>query len=545
MWHTGIDWRPDSSAVKGSVWSLLATSRKRENRRGLETRFRKLRGEREILQTTLRSSFTFHSNPPSPFSARHRNLDIHYHMDMTESLESLPINEGAEISYLSSAHPYDAQESDHFPEAIQDDASHRATCNLLYISHSLSTWNSRAFEFGAFLFLSALYPQTLLPASVYALTRAGRDTSTPFVFLTLLCGLAVIEKLSAILNTISIERDWVIVLAQNNESRLRTLNSRMRRIDLFCKLVGPLAISFLDEYSLRTAIVSTGLMTAVSVGIEYLAIAKVYWAVPALRTSQVTSQTQLSETQVTIWARFHEALSGTITYFHHPAFLPSFALALLYLTVLSFAGQMITFLLSLGISPGALGILRGVAAIFEMSATWLAPKIMANIGAIRAGIWFLNFQLLCVSVACLFFWLDVSPNIAAIGTVCAVIASRIGLWGFDLSAQIIVQEEVEAELRGIFSSQEFAFQNIFEMLSFASTILLPNPNQFKYPAAISTAAVALAGVLYAIFVRARRGHLLHLSHCFERSRKSGRGDGWVRVPGQDDSNDSHELTARP
>lgn len=43
----------------------------------------------------------------------------------------------------------------------------------LYLSHFLSTWNSRVFEFGAVLFLSTIFPGTLLPASVYALARAA------------------------------------------------------------------------------------------------------------------------------------------------------------------------------------------------------------------------------------------------------------------------------------------------------------------------------------------------------------------------------------
>lgn len=51
-------------------------------------------------------------------------------------------------------------------------ASFNSTKRLLYTSHFLSTWNSRVFEFGAFLFLASIYPQTLLPASVYAMTRA-------------------------------------------------------------------------------------------------------------------------------------------------------------------------------------------------------------------------------------------------------------------------------------------------------------------------------------------------------------------------------------
>ncbi len=42
----------------------------------------------------------------------------------------------------------------------------------LYLSHFLSTWNSRVFEFGAVLYLAAVFPETLLPMSVYAFTRA-------------------------------------------------------------------------------------------------------------------------------------------------------------------------------------------------------------------------------------------------------------------------------------------------------------------------------------------------------------------------------------
>ena len=42
----------------------------------------------------------------------------------------------------------------------------------LYISHFLSTWNSRMFEFAAFLFLAAVFPGTLLYASIYALARS-------------------------------------------------------------------------------------------------------------------------------------------------------------------------------------------------------------------------------------------------------------------------------------------------------------------------------------------------------------------------------------
>ncbi|KAI6898900.1 putative Ferriportin iron efflux transporter [Hortaea werneckii] len=423
-------------------------------------------------------------------------------------------------------------------------ASFNSTKRLLYTSHFLSTWNSRVFEFGAFLFLASIYPQTLLPASVYAMTRAMfavflSSATGQFWLLLPLCLLAAAEKLGSVMNTIAVERDWVVAIANGSDDRLAILNAQMRRIDLFCKLVGPLVISFVDAASTKLAIVVTGSMTCASVLVEYFTIARVYYKVPELSKSKDTSSAESSS-----WLKgmMHTWLRGLPAYVKHPAFLPSFALALLYMTVLSFNGQMITYLIAIGVSSGALGILRGVAALFELSATWLGPILMRRIGAVRAGIWFLNWQLACVGVACLFFWIPETRRIIlAAGTVSAVVASRLGLWGFDLSAQIIIQEEVEPEMRGTFSSREFALQNAFEMLAFLSTIVFPRPEQFKYPAAISALAVATACVLYAIFVRARRGHLLHLSKCMESTyRKKAR---WTALGHEPIDNDEVELQA--
>lgn len=217
------------------------------------------------------------------------------------------------------------------------------------------------------------------------------------------------------------------------------LNSQMRRIDLFCKLIGPLAIAFVDGASSKVAIAVTGAMTVISVFLEYFSIARVYNTVPGLRRPKEVSDRATAHPHGFL-TQLRSVFSGATSYVQHSAFLPSFSLALLYLTVLSFSGQMVTYLIALGLSSGLIGVLRGASAIFEMSATWLAPKIMDRIGPIRGGIWFINWQILCVAVACAFFWIDQHPSLAAIGTVGAVILSRVGLWGFDLSAQIIVQE---------------------------------------------------------------------------------------------------------
>ena len=53
------------------------------------------------------------------------------------------------------------------------------------------------------------------------------------------------------------------------------LNARMRRIDLFCKLAGPLFIALIDGASTKIAIFITLGINVLSVPIEYSAIAQV------------------------------------------------------------------------------------------------------------------------------------------------------------------------------------------------------------------------------------------------------------------------------
>jgi iron-regulated transporter 1 len=79
--------------------------------------------------------------------------------DERRSLISDPENAEAAASTLS-------MDEDYPQNQISTRITHR-----LYISHFLSTLNSRVFEFGAVLYLATVYPGTLLPLSAYALSR--------------------------------------------------------------------------------------------------------------------------------------------------------------------------------------------------------------------------------------------------------------------------------------------------------------------------------------------------------------------------------------
>jgi len=310
----------------------------------------------------------------------------------------------------------------------------------------------------------------------------------------------------------------------------------MRRIDLFCKLFGPLAISLIDGASTTAAICVTLAMTCTSVLIEYFTIAAVFSMVPALQHTRTENSLIPAEDDPELLQSANETnrlsprgiidfaqsaafnllpLRSIPYYFQHPAFLPSISLSLLYFTVLSFSGQMITFLLATGYTSYAVGAARAVSTIFELSATWIAPKVEKRIGTVRAGIWFLTWQMIWLAVGLSWFFASSesfteNKAFAASGLVGGVILSRVGLWSFDLCTQSIIQEEVDEQNRGAFSTVEASFQNLFELLSYVTTIVFSKADQFQWPAIISVIAVYIAGGTYTVFVRRRRGHLVHI-----------------------------------
>ena len=474
-------------------------------------------------------------------------------------------------------HGADSHETPESPELQDNDIPHisipRSLTVRLFLSHFLSTWNSRLFEMAAVLFIAAIFPGTLLPMSVYALVRSAaatvlapalgswidRGNRLKAVRISIVeqrlavaasCGifwflherqglgskqrtglfavsvvLACVEKLSSVMNLVAVERDWVVVITQGNEGARRLLNARMRRIDLLCKLLGPLVISLVDGASTTLVFYVTLGMNCSSVHVEYFAIAAVYRMVPGLRRTVTDNPPSAVETievsplHVKMLKGLRLATSRLLPlkslpfYFNHPTFMPSISLSLLYLTVLS-SGQMITFLIAIGYTSLQVGIARAISTVFELYATWVAPIVQRHIRVVRAGIWFLTWQMLWLAGGLSWFFasgesLTGRKIFAASGLVGGVILSRCGLWAFDLCAQSIVQQEVTEENRGAFPTVEASFLNFFELLSYASTIVFSRPNQFRWPIVISTAVVYAAGGLYTLFVKRRRGHLVH------------------------------------
>lgn len=205
--------------------------------------------------------------------------------------------------------------------------------------------------------------------------------------------LGILENLSASGNMLSMERDWIVTAASEDGQPydLTHLNAVMRRIDLICKLIAPILISFIVSVTgTRIGVLVVAGMSAISWGIEIFFAKRVWKRNPKLQSRKpVSGQTESGAVVPNVrsrshWARMAEAISGYVQdfkyYFSSQVWPASLALALLHLSALSYGATFITFLLSVGFSLDLISIARAAGSIVEISSTVVTPVGVQYLG---------------------------------------------------------------------------------------------------------------------------------------------------------------------
>jgi iron-regulated transporter 1 len=100
------------------------------------------------------------------------NPRLYFLLSIASVLEMASNPHGDEDNAPSERDPLLKQSGDEDEQGQEAEHSvPKGIARRLYVSHFLSTWNSRVFEFGAVLYLAIVYLGTLLPMSVYAFAR--------------------------------------------------------------------------------------------------------------------------------------------------------------------------------------------------------------------------------------------------------------------------------------------------------------------------------------------------------------------------------------
>ena len=191
----------------------------------------------------------------------------------------------------------------------------------------------------------------------------------------------IVSNLASMAYSISIEKDWVIVIAQNGKSfakdskeTLTKINSDLRRINLGVSVFAPILagsiMSFVKISERFNGVVVSALFFSVwnivSLFAEYSLLTSVYNAVPELKKSS-ESKNKMSDKYNFVSILY----KGWLVYFRQGIFMmPGLVLSILHLTVLSFDSITIGYAKSQNLSETLISMLQALGSVTGLAGTF-------------------------------------------------------------------------------------------------------------------------------------------------------------------------------
>jgi len=468
-------------------------------------------------------------------------------MDLEESVELVSRKDGEIIVEGSYQGLTITPEGLHLKEHGQEKAR-----MAMYASHGLSMWGQRAWEFLVGLVMIEIYPSSLFLVALFGICDSAAVTLlSPYVGYLVdslprykaACSMYLLQNVSVLTSgvgcslllwrksevpgnafffhgmiamsilaaclsslgatgaSISVEREWTKTLCRGNDSDLAAVNAVMKRVDLLCLIASPIVIGlFMTHFGAMTAIIFFCSWNIVSWPFECWFLHLARQSSPWLKERKSESECHVNFPKIGMpW------LTGLLVYFQQPFTASAFALALIYLTVMSFGTVMTGYLAWTGVSEFKLSIFRGLGAVSGVCATLAFPMLYRNQGLQRSGllgIWvqFISLLLSIVPYLLKYIGMDVSVQLSSTFLMSGLALSRFGLWLFDLACNQIIQDEAPRELLGnIFGTQQ-SLQSLFQTISFAITLAAPDPAIFFFLMAGSTLVVLAAAMLFTISI---------------------------------------------
>ena len=143
-----------------------------------------------------------------------------------------------------------------------------------------------------------------------------------------------------------------------------------------------------------------------------------------------------------------------------------------------------------------LGLFRGLAAIFGITATVLYAKTVKIFGSYGTGKLFLTIQLLSVAASLPFFYWG-SENLAYSWIFLSLLlVSRIGLYGFGLTELEFRQTMITEGQRGIINGMAQSMTTLATLVLFALASVLASHSDFHYMVIISLTSIFLSFLVY-------------------------------------------------
>uniref|UniRef100_A0A7N6B511 Solute carrier family 40 member n=1 Tax=Anabas testudineus TaxID=64144 RepID=A0A7N6B511_ANATE len=369
---------------------------------------------------------------------------------------------------------------------------------LIYMGHALSTWGDRMWNFAVAVFLVELYGNSLLLTAVYGLVVAGsvlllgaiigdwvdRNPRLKVAQTSLLvqnscvivCGIllmvvfqfkeqlvelyngwilttcyilvisiANIANLASTATSITIQRDWVVVVAGQDSSKLADMNATVRIIDQLTNILAPMLVGQIMAFG--SHFIGCGFISGwnlCSMCLEYALLWKVYQKTPALavkggqkeqhqelkqlnvensQSPEESSQPLMNQASVVakpdspkeqgccdqVTEPLRTLKSGWVAYYNQNIFFAGMSLAFLYMTVLGFDCITTGYAYTQGLNGSVLSLLMGASAISGICGTVAFTWVRKKCGLIRTGFISGMAQLSCLMLCVISVFAPGSP----------------------------------------------------------------------------------------------------------------------------------------
>ena len=316
-----------------------------------------------------------------------------------------------------------------------------------------------------------------------------------FAFLILVVG-GMISSLGSTFMDIAIANDLVPSSFQGDS--LTKFNGRLRQVDLFTEVTSPILAGLLLMIETQTwsllGFALVALWNILSFFPEYGLLKSIFNERPDLLHKKARAKEMIQPF-------FSQLTKGWRTFFQEPVALAVLAYALLWLSVLSPHGVLLTaFLKDAWMMPEwIIGSFRGAGALFGLAATVLFPIAVRKWKVKKASLLFLGFQGLTLIFGYLLFLRG--DQFGQLGFLTLILFSRIGLYGFSLGEMQIRQEGIQENVRGEVNGFANALTSLATLGLFASGVILPTTEDFRYLILSSVAFVVIAFLIFVYWIQ--------------------------------------------
>ena len=461
------------------------------------------------------------------------------------------------------------------------------TIRKVYVSRALSAFGTRIWAFSLGVFLNILYPDNLRVVAIYGfavsvssilcgpslgrwIDQNGRwlaakvcllveNISVILVYVLIVLYytlwtemdvarwivissvilISILANLACVGSKIIIEKDWIVIITEGDESHLASTNATLTTIDLTALVLSPMLSGCLFHFANGEVVALViGIWNIISIFIEYYLLKSIYNDHPKLAIKKDLKSILIETTTKTsdgcmcsldkLWTYMKDIGIGWKLYMEHKVRNAGLGLAFLYMTVLGFDNITYGFCLSQCVTEGQLGILVGVSALIGILGSLSFPYLRKRFGLARTGLFGMGSLIVADLLCVISIWVNGSPFDPYVGhkvhaaenfndndlhlkpltpslaetingtillsdeisdckiqsflsvsiLLSGILLAKFGLWISDLTITQTFQEEVEEEYRGILNGVQSSINSLMDTIKFALVISLPGENTF-------------------------------------------------------------------